>query len=309
MRVDEQVVLVWRDVDGGGHDGLAVMRHADAGYDIAKDCARENGLDLPMLDAVGAIGVSLMIAKIGWSLGWAGVRELVDILRAASHDPWFDHRLQVGRPWEVQLLEAIRACDCFLYALTPESVERAAQMLAQLQAHAPAPWPEPVVAEMDLQQLRRTVAVCRRCPLHESRTQAVFGVGSPSADWMIIGEAPGAEEDRLGEPFVGRAGQLLDAMLKALGQSRETVYIANVLKCRPPGNRDPQDDEAAACAPFLDRQIELIAPRVIVALGKPAARIDAGAGGSHDGAARLHRQPPGAWARRWSFTHDRPARA
>jgi DNA polymerase len=140
--------------------------------------------------------------------------------------------------------------------------------------HAPSavPDPEPVVAEMDLQQLRQTVAVCRRCPLHESRTQAVFGVGSPSADWMIIGEAPGAEEDRLGEPFVGRAGQLLDAMLKALGQSRETVYIANVLKCRPPNNRDPRPEEAEKCAPYLERQITLVRPRIILALGRVAAQ-------------------------------------
>jgi uracil-DNA glycosylase family 4 len=130
----------------------------------------------------------------------------------------------------------------------------------------------PAVAEMDLQQLRQTVAVCRRCPLHESRTQAVFGVGSPSADWMIIGEAPGAEEDRLGEPFVGRAGRLLDAMLKALEQSRETVYIANVLKCRPPNNRDPSPEEAEKCSPYLERQITLIRPRIILALGRVAAQ-------------------------------------
>jgi DNA polymerase len=125
---------------------------------------------------------------------------------------------------------------------------------------------------MDLEQLRQTVAVCQRCPLHESRNQAVFGVGSPSADWMIIGEAPGAEEDRLGEPFVGRAGRLLDAMLTALGESRETVYIANVLKCRPPNNRDPGPDEAERCAPYLERQITLIRPRVILALGRVAAQ-------------------------------------
>jgi uracil-DNA glycosylase family 4 len=130
----------------------------------------------------------------------------------------------------------------------------------------------PAIAEMDLQQLRQTVAVCRRCPLHESRTQAVFGVGSPSADWMIIGEAPGAEEDRLGEPFVGRAGRLLDAMLKALEQSRETVYIANVLKCRPPNNRDPSPEEAEKCSPYLERQITLIRPRIILALGRVAAQ-------------------------------------
>jgi DNA polymerase len=131
---------------------------------------------------------------------------------------------------------------------------------------------EQPVTTMDWAALRATVADCRLCPLHESRTQAVFGVGNPQADWLIIGEAPGAEEDRRGEPFVGRAGQLLDAMLAALGLSRQTVYIANILKCRPPNNRDPQPEEALACAPYLDRQIELIEPGLIVALGRVAAQ-------------------------------------
>lgn len=128
------------------------------------------------------------------------------------------------------------------------------------------------VAEMDWTQLRESVAECRSCPLHESRTQAVFGVGSPDADWLIIGEAPGAEEDRLGEPFVGRAGKLLDAMLASLGLSRSTVFIANILKCRPPNNRDPQVQEAAACAPYLQRQIDLLQPGLILALGRIAAQ-------------------------------------
>ncbi len=126
--------------------------------------------------------------------------------------------------------------------------------------------------ELDWEDLRRAVTGCQRCPLHESRTQPVFGVGNPSADWLIIGEAPGAEEDRLGEPFVGRAGKLLDEMLKALGESRETAYIANVLKCRPPNNRDPSPEEAERCAPYLDRQIALIRPRVILAVGRIAAQ-------------------------------------
>lgn len=125
---------------------------------------------------------------------------------------------------------------------------------------------------MNWEELRQTVAACQRCPLHQGRTQAVFGVGNPSADWMIIGEAPGAEEDRLGEPFVGRAGRLLDEMLKALGESRETVYIANVLKCRPPNNRDPSPEEAERCSPYLERQIALIRPRIILAVGRIAAQ-------------------------------------
>jgi len=120
--------------------------------------------------------------------------------------------------------------------------------------------------------LRATVAACTRCALHESRTQTVFGVGNPDADWMIIGEAPGAEEDRRGEPFVGRAGKLLDEMLLAVGQSRERVFIANILKCRPPNNRDPSQEEAAACRPYLERQIELVRPRIILAVGRIAAQ-------------------------------------
>jgi len=120
--------------------------------------------------------------------------------------------------------------------------------------------------------LRACVADCRRCALAESRTNTVFGVGNTSADWMIIGEAPGAEEDRQGEPFVGRAGKLLDQMLLAIGQSRDSVFIANILKCRPPNNRDPQPDEAAACRDYLERQIALVQPRIVLAVGRIAAQ-------------------------------------
>ena len=121
-------------------------------------------------------------------------------------------------------------------------------------------------------ELEARVSGCEACELHEHRTQTVFGVGNRSARWLFIGEAPGAEEDRRGEPFVGRAGQLLDAMLAALGLDRQQVFIANVLKCRPPGNRDPRTEESRACAPFLQRQIALIDPGVIVALGRISAQ-------------------------------------
>lgn len=127
------------------------------------------------------------------------------------------------------------------------------------------------VAAMGWESLQEAVAACKRCVLHSTRTQTVFGVGNRRAQWLFVGEAPGADEDRQGEPFVGRAGQLLNAMLEALGLKREEVYIANVLKCRPPGNRDPQPNEVECCEPFLMRQIELIAPRLIVALGRHAA--------------------------------------
>ena len=121
--------------------------------------------------------------------------------------------------------------------------------------------------------LREQVAACTACEqLCRTRTQTVFGVGNTQAEWLIIGEAPGAEEDRQGEPFVGRAGQLLNAMLLAIGLPRETVFIANVLKCRPPGNRDPRPEEVANCLPFLSRQIALLKPKMLLAVGRIAAQ-------------------------------------
>jgi DNA polymerase len=124
----------------------------------------------------------------------------------------------------------------------------------------------------DWNSLAAEVAGCTRCALHESRTQTVFGTGDRNADWMLIGEAPGADEDRQGEPFVGRAGQLLNEMLFAAGFRRDQVYIANILKCRPPGNRNPLPEEVACCQGYLQRQIDLVRPRVILALGGIAAQ-------------------------------------
>ena len=125
---------------------------------------------------------------------------------------------------------------------------------------------------LDWEQLEQAVSSCTRCELHASRTQTVFGVGSRDAQLLIIGEAPGRDEDLQGEPFVGRAGQLLNAMLAAIGFQREQVYIANILKCRPPNNRDPRPEEADACNQWLQRQIELLQPGVILALGRIAAQ-------------------------------------
>ena len=122
-------------------------------------------------------------------------------------------------------------------------------------------------------ELKQAVPACTACGLHKTRTQTVFGVGDENADWLLVGEAPGAEEDRLGEPFVGQAGRLLDNMLAAIELKRgENVYIANVLKCRPPGNRNPEPDEVAKCTPFLLKQIGLIQPKLIVAMGRFAAQ-------------------------------------
>jgi len=129
------------------------------------------------------------------------------------------------------------------------------------------------IARMDWEALREAVLHCTRCDLHRTRTQGVFGVGDRHAEWLIVGEAPGADEDRLGEPFVGQAGRLLDAMLAAIGLTRgENVYIANVLKSRPPRNRDPSPQEVAACLPYLERQIDLIQPKLVLALGRFAAQ-------------------------------------
>jgi len=127
-------------------------------------------------------------------------------------------------------------------------------------------------AGVDWPELRARVVACTRCSLSATRTQTVFGVGNQRAEWLVVGEAPGAEEDRQGEPFVGRAGQLLNSMLRAVGLAREQVYIANVLKCRPPGNRDPALSEAAECLPYLEQQIALIKPKIMLAVGRIAAQ-------------------------------------
>ncbi len=144
---------------------------------------------------------------------------------------------------------------------------------------APAPRPQAAgIAAMDWPELRDAVTNCTACGLCRGRKQTVFGVGHPQADWMIVGEAPGEQEDLQGEPFVGKSGQLLDNMLRAIGLTRQSatpqqqVYIANTLKCRPPGNRNPQLDELAQCEPFLVRQVALVQPRIILAMGRFAVQ-------------------------------------
>lgn len=151
-------------------------------------------------------------------------------------------------------------------------------------AEEPVPTPLPVVAaappvpaapageNAELAALAATVAVCTRCRLAEGRTKVVFGSGNPAAELMFVGEGPGAEEDRQGLPFVGAAGELLTRIIQAIEMTRDEVYIANVVKCRPPGNRDPQPEEVAACRGYLEKQIALVRPRILVALGKVAAQ-------------------------------------
>jgi DNA polymerase len=132
--------------------------------------------------------------------------------------------------------------------------------------------PLPDVSGMDWEALGRTISECTLCDLYKTRTRPVFGVGNRKAQWMIIGEAPGADEDAQGEPFVGKAGQLLNTMLRAIGLAREEVFIANILKSRPPQNRDPRPEEVRVCIPYLYRQIELVNPRLIVCVGRIAAQ-------------------------------------
>ncbi|OAJ59304.1 uracil-DNA glycosylase [Paraburkholderia ginsengiterrae] len=147
-----------------------------------------------------------------------------------------------------------------------------------LPAHAPSEARQqapaaPAIHTLDWDALSARVAACENCRLCEKRTNTVFGVGDRNADWMLIGEAPGENEDRQGEPFVGQAGKLLDSMLRSLALARDTnVYIANVIKCRPPGNRNPEPDEVARCEPYLQRQVALVKPKLIVALGRFAAQ-------------------------------------
>lgn len=156
----------------------------------------------------------------------------------------------------------------------PVRVEVApARPVAPLVAPVAAPSATVSAEGLGWDELEQRIRACQACRLSERRTQAVPGVGDRDADWLFVGEGPGAEEDARGEPFVGQAGKLLDAMLASLGLARgHNVYIANAVKCRPPGNRTPEADEIATCHPYLDRQIELIRPRIIVALGRPAAQ-------------------------------------
>lgn len=166
------------------------------------------------------------------------------------------------------------------------AAEPVAAATAQAQEHGGAPDAARRIgiAALDWTALRETVASCKACRLHEGRTQTVFGVGNERAHWMLVGEAPGENEDRLGEPFVGAAGQLLDRMLQAAGLTRSAapperqVYIANTLKCRPPRNRNPEPDELATCGAFLARQIELVQPRMILAMGRFAVQTLLGSG-------------------------------
>ncbi len=175
-------------------------------------------------------------------------------------------------PEAAVVADAVRACAP-TQAVNVASVQEATSPRVTASAHRPVG-----VETMDWDSLRTAVAGCTACKLCEGRKQVVFGTGSTRAQWLIVGEAPGEQEDLQGEPFVGKSGQLLDAMLRAIGLSRgdadpqRQVYIANTIKCRPPGNRNPQPDELAQCEPFLIRQLALLQPRIIIAMGRFAVQ-------------------------------------
>ena len=168
--------------------------------------------------------------------------------------------------WHERGKEIIEQTDYTTHANTVSKGEKTSTIVPELAVDADK------VALLDFSALEAYVETCHACELHKTRKQTVFGVGHHKADWLIIGEAPGADEDRQGEPFVGRAGQLLTQMLRAIGLAREEVFIANILKCRPPNNRDPKADEVRACHSYLSRQIELLEPKIVLALGRIAAQ-------------------------------------
>ena len=195
---------------------------------------------------LNALGISL----------WTHKEQLPDVEEPEVKEP------EVGEPESKKVQQLVH----------PGEDNSIAQEIVEAEAPAPPAVDYKIIQAMDLSALAGHVANCTACELHKTRKQTVFGVGHQKADWLIIGEAPGADEDRQGEPFVGRAGQLLTQMLRAIGLAREEVFIANILKCRPPNNRDPKVEEVAACHAYLGRQIELLEPKIILALGRIAAQ-------------------------------------
>jgi uracil-DNA glycosylase len=193
------------------------------------------------------------------------------VFDALGIETWSQRTRQVS-PQPLQVAAPVHASTITVEA-APASNQNVA-MPDKFQAAPAAAFEVPT----DWEGLRPAVAGCMRCKLCKTRTNTVFGVGLQSAPLMVVGEGPGADEDAQGEPFVGRAGKLLDEMLRAIGRSRKenaaekSVFIANVVKCRPPGNRDPEPDEVEACRPYLDQQIRLVKPKLIVALGRVAAQ-------------------------------------
>ncbi|MET0498213.1 MAG: uracil-DNA glycosylase [Steroidobacteraceae bacterium] len=200
----------------------------------------------------------------------------LEILRALDIDVW-QRRDRVPAAVEesapAAVMRAVVSPPKVTPLVSPEPVRtRPVEVAPDIVVPERPPQVLPDVSGMDWDALSHTVRECTLCDLYKTRTQAVFGVGNRKAQWMVIGEAPGAEEDARGEPFVGRAGQLLNSMLRAIGLAREDVFIANILKSRPPSNRDPRPEEVRVCLPYLYRQIELVNPRLILCVGRIAAQ-------------------------------------
>ncbi len=198
------------------------------------------------------------------------LRARVDYFRELGIYDFYRRRVEAGDP-----ARAVQASDSRASRPLPHGLPTSGAQIALLDVGAPAAAPLMRAADpaAELRVVREDLGECTRCALHKGRKQIVFGVGNPRAELMFVGEGPGADEDEQGEPFVGRAGQLLTRMIEdGMGLRRADVYIANVVKCRPPGNRTPEREECDTCSPFLLRQIEAIAPRVIVCLGAVAAR-------------------------------------
>lgn len=211
-----------------------------------------------------AMGVDVWVPRNG--------QDAESTIAATAPAPAAVEAVEIDERPEPARVEASRGIREPRPALLPRMSE-AMPAVADTNAEKPQASSPAVVVPADWAGLRAMVQDCTRCKLCTTRTRTVFGVGPESAPLMVVGEGPGADEDAQGEPFVGRAGKLLDEMLASIGRSRrDNVFIANVVKCRPPGNRDPESDEVEACRPYLDQQIRLIQPRLIVGLGRTAAQ-------------------------------------
>ncbi len=247
--------------------------------------------DRSSLAYLEAMGVDLWIRRdvSGDESGVEAVNELVDesvdesvdVADESAPPPAGDEPVEVTAEPETQT-DVAAAAAAPADTVTVDSPADATQVPLEPETIVESPATEPaddetqdpveLIARADLESLQTMVSGCERCPLSRTRNKTVFGSGNPDADWLFVGEAPGRDEDRQGEAFVGKAGQLLNAMLFALGLTRDDVFIANVLKCRPPDNRDPMGEEVVRCEPYLHRQVDLVQPKVIVAMGRFAAQ-------------------------------------
>jgi uracil-DNA glycosylase len=242
------------------------LREGDAAQADAPAAAVE---DSPVQAAVAPLSVAPAAPAPEASPRPTAVAVPADV--GMADEGWGDEPIATGSDEPPAWLNEVDAVDETSAVPPPQAMRGRAPGAAA--AAAPAPASSVDARGLDWDGLVTATAACRACRLCERRKQAVLGVGDREADWMIVGEGPGAEEDERGEPFVGQAGRLLDAMLPSIGLTREqNVYIANAVKCRPPGNRTPQPDEMAACRPYLVRQIELVRPKLILAMGRPAVQ-------------------------------------